>query len=86
MCSSDLESFAQKVSNELVNIPIIAPGDAISIYNDGSAAIDNDKTWNEFTNEEITNAYSGNTLPGTSEFEGLSIWEKQKTQFNVGDW
>ena len=80
------ESFAKKVSDKFVNIPIIAPNDAISIYNDGSAAVDNDKTWNEFTNGEITNIYPGDVLPGTSDFEKLSIWEKLIPQFYIGGW
>jgi RHS repeat-associated protein len=70
--------FAQALSMDesFHNIKIIAPGDDITIYKNGTSSIDDNNTWVEYTNGVVSNKYNGNLLPGTEEFENSSYWEK----------
>lgn len=49
----------------------------ININPDGSVSIDNDGVWREYLNGKVVNEYSGDTVPGTQEFDSSTIWEKQ---------
>lgn len=62
--------------DEFQNISIFAPSDAVVIHPDGSVSIDNNGIWREYINGEIVNEYSGNTVPGTQEFNSSNFWEK----------
>jgi len=70
--------FAQTLSMDetFLNVKIFAPSDDVTIYEDGSSSVDNNKSWIEYMNGEIHNIYSGELLPGTTEFENASFWEK----------
>jgi hypothetical protein len=49
---------------------------------DGSVSIDNDGVWREYLNGKVVNEYSGNTVPGTQEFNSSTTWEKKPQQIN----
>ena len=38
-------------------------------------------TWVEYTNGNVSNKYNGSLLPGTTEFEESSYWEKTDISF-----
>lgn len=54
----------------------------ININPDGSVSIDNDGVWREYLNGKVVNEYSGDTVPGTQEFDSSTIWEKQTHNIN----
>lgn len=45
-------------------------------------SIDNDGVWREYLNGKVVNEYSGDTVPGTQEFDSSTIWEKQTHNIN----
>jgi len=75
--------FAQTLSMDesFQNIKIIAPADNVTIYGDGTSSVDNNSTWVEYTNGNVSNKYNGSLLPGTTEFEESSYWEKTDISF-----
>ena len=68
--------------NDFQNISIFAPSEPININPDGSVSIDNDGVWREYLNGKVVNEYSGNTVPGTQEFNSSTTWEKKPQQIN----
>ena len=38
--------------------------------------------WREYLNGKVVNEYSGDTVPGTQEFDSSTIWEKQTHNIN----
>ena len=45
-------------------------------------SIDNDGVWREYLNGKVVNEYSGDTVPGTQEFDSSTILEKQTHNIN----
>ncbi len=72
------DGLAENLSkqNDFQDISIFASTEPININPDGSVSIDNNGVWREYLNGEIVNEYSGNTVPGTQEFESSTFWEK----------
>ena len=68
--------------DEFQNISIFAPSEPININPDGSVSIDNDGVWREYLNGKVVNEYSGDTVPGTEEFNSSTIWEKNTQNIN----
>ncbi len=62
--------------DDFQDISIFAPSNAVNINPDGSVSIDNDGVWREYVNGQVVNEYSGNTVPGTREFNTSTTWEK----------
>ncbi len=78
------DGLAEKLSkqDDFKNISIFAPSEPININPDGSVSIDNDGVWREYVNGKVVNEYSGNTVPGTQEFDSSTTWEKQTYNIN----
>ena len=76
--------FAQTISMDetFQNIKVIAPADVVTIYEDGTASVDNNKTWVEYINGQKSNNYNGSLTPGTKEFETSSYWERMHNANN----
>ena len=76
--TGDDGKFAQTISMDetFQNIKVIAPADVVTIYEDGTASVDNNKTWVEYVNGQKSNNYNGSLTPGTEEFETSSYWER----------
>ena len=72
------DGLAENLSkqNDFQDISIFAPTEPVNINPDGSVSIDNNGVWREYLNGEIVNEYSGNTVPGTQEFNSSTFWEK----------
>jgi RHS repeat-associated protein len=78
------DGLAENLSkqNDFQNISIFAPSESININPDGSVSIDNNGVWREYLNGKVVNEYSGNTVPGTQEFEYSTTWEKKTNNIN----
>ena len=78
------DGLAENLSkqDEFQNISIFAPSEPININPDGSVSIDNDGVWREYKNGNVVNEYSGDTVPGTQEFDSSTIWEKITQNIN----
>ena len=78
------DGLAENLSkqDEFQNISIFAPSEPININPDGSVSIDNDGIWREYKNGNVVNEYSGDTVPGTQEFDSSTIWEKITQNIN----
>jgi hypothetical protein len=76
--------FAQTISMDetFQNIKVIAPADVVTIFEDGTASVDNNKTWVEYINGQKSNNYNGSLTPGTKEFETSSYWERMHNANN----
>ena len=85
--SCDTGSFkglAENLSkqNDFKDISIFAPSDILNINPDGTVSIDNGGVWRESKNGDIVNEYSGNTVPGTNEFDSSTYLEKTSKNHN----
>ena len=72
------DGLAENLSKQdgFQDISIFAPSESVCIHSDGSVSIDNHGVWREYRNGEVVNEYSGNTVPGTQEFNSSNFWEK----------
>lgn len=72
------DGLAENLSKQdgFQDISIFAPSESVCIHPDGSVSIDNHGVWREYRNGEVVNEYSGNTVPGTQEFNSSNFWEK----------
>ena len=78
------DKFAQRISADpaFEGVKIIAPADDVTIRENGTASIDHNKPWIEYTNGKVTNTFSGRILPGTKEFERASSWDKTWNKYS----
>ena len=78
-CETGVEGkFAQSISADpaFEGVKIVATADDVTIRENGTASVDHNKPWIEYTNGKVTNTYNGKILPGTKEFERASSWDK----------